>query len=143
MITTSLRTPSGQTRNAPTANTEGGPTELQHRYTEANGFRLHYVVAGDGPPMVLLHGDSASALDWQWVLPELARNGRVHALDFPGHGDSAKPRAAYSPTLFTDTVIAFLDALGIERAILVGHSLGGWLPSALPCASATGSVRCA
>jgi pimeloyl-ACP methyl ester carboxylesterase len=99
--------------------------DLQHCSIEANGFRLHYVVAGQGRPMVLLHGDSASALDWRWVLPDLARQARVHALDFPGHGDSAKPRTPYSPKRFTDTVIAFLNALGIDEAVLVGHSLGG------------------
>ena len=75
--------------------------------------------------MLLLHGDSASALDWDWVLPALAQDARVLALDLPGHGDSAKPTAPYSPALFADTVIAFLDALGIDRTVLVGHSMGG------------------
>ena len=107
------------------ASTGAGPADLEHGRVDANGFALHYVVAGAGPPLVLLHGDSASALDWQWVLRDLAQRARVHALDFPGHGDSAKPDAPYSSELFTDSVIAFLDELGIEKAVLVGHSLGG------------------
>ena len=75
--------------------------------------------------MVLVHGDSASALDWSLALPALARDHRVLAVDLPGNGDSSKPPARYSPALFADAVAAFLDAAGVERAVLVGHSLGG------------------
>lgn len=98
---------------------------LSHRFVNANGFRLHYVVDGEGPAVVLIHGEGASLLDWQWVFPHLSSFLRVHAVDLPGHGDSDKPNAAYSAALLTDTLIAFLDALEIDRAVLVGHSLGG------------------
>jgi pimeloyl-ACP methyl ester carboxylesterase len=98
---------------------------LHHNTIDANGYGLHYVTSGDGAPMVLLHGDSASWLDWKWALPGLAARWRVHCPDLPGHGDSGRPAAPYSPRLFTDIVIAFLDALEIERAVLVGHSMGG------------------
>jgi pimeloyl-ACP methyl ester carboxylesterase len=114
---------SGSSKNGSSAS--GEPEDLHHIYTDVNGSTLHHFVAGEGPPMVLLHGDSASAVDWTWVRPHLARVAHVHALDFPGHGDSSKPSSPYSPKLFADTVVAFLDALGIERAVLVGHSLGG------------------
>jgi pimeloyl-ACP methyl ester carboxylesterase len=60
------------------------------------------------------------------ALPELSRNYRVYAPDLPGFGDSGKPRTAdYTPAFFERFVAAFLDALGIERAAVVGNSLGG------------------
>jgi pimeloyl-ACP methyl ester carboxylesterase len=102
-------------------------TDLDHRHLEVNGFQLHYVVAGDGPPAVLVHGEAGSVLDWQWSIPRLSSLLRVHALDLPGHGNSSKPDAPYSARLLTDTVAGFLDALQIDSAILVGHSLGGVL----------------
>jgi pimeloyl-ACP methyl ester carboxylesterase len=101
--------------------------ERSARSLEANGFRLNYVVTGDGPPAVLVHGEASSLLDWQWVVPGLSDLVRVHALDLPGHGDTTKPAAPYSAALLTDTLVAFLDALDLERVILVGHSLGGIL----------------
>lgn len=120
----------GTNRLMPNGNGGPGPLrgdgpEAKHRHVEVKGFDLHYVEAGHGHPMVLLHGDSASALDWKWVLPTLARQFRALALDFPGHGDSAKPAAPYSSDLFADTVTGFLEAVGIDEAVLVGHSLGG------------------
>ena len=102
-------------------------TDVDHRSVDAHGFRLHYVVSGDGPGAVLVHGEAGSVLDWQWVMPGLSRLLRVHAVDLPGHGDSSKPEAPYSPQLLTDTLVAFLDTLEIDRVFLVGHSLGGIL----------------
>ena len=99
--------------------------DVDHRSVEVNGFQLHYIVGGDGPPAVLVHGEAGSVLDWHWSIPRLTGLLRVHALDLPGHGDSSKPDAPYSAPLLTETVAAFLDALQIDRVILVGHSLGG------------------
>jgi pimeloyl-ACP methyl ester carboxylesterase len=74
---------------------------------------------------VLLHGAGDNALDWWWVLPELARTHRVYAPDLPGSPDSVIPNTDYSPAYFQRFVARFLDALSIERAALVGNSLGG------------------
>jgi pimeloyl-ACP methyl ester carboxylesterase len=100
---------------------------LQERRIDVDGLPTRYLTAGnDGPPLVLLHGVGDNALDWRWVTPALARSHRVYAPDLPGAGGSAKPQDAdYSPGYFERFVAAFLDALGIERAAVVGNSLGG------------------
>jgi pimeloyl-ACP methyl ester carboxylesterase len=85
-----------------------------------------YLTAGTtGPPLVLLHGVGDNAFDWRWVLPALASTHRVYAPDLPGSGGSAKPLTDYSPAFFTRFVGAFLDALGVDRATVIGNSLGG------------------
>lgn len=98
---------------------------VERRYVEVDGLSVHYLVAGEGPPLILLHGAGDNALDWRWALPELARTHRLYAPDLPGSDDSAKPSADYSPTFFERLVAAFADALGLERAAFVGNSLGG------------------
>ena len=99
--------------------------EIRDREVVLNGSRVHYLTAGDGPPLVLLHGLGDSARDWQWVMPALARRSRVVAPDFPGFGDSDRPRAAYSPGFFAEFVAGFLEALHIPSAVVAGNSLGG------------------
>src|SRR6185503_7519646 len=106
----------------------------QDRYFESAGARLRYVERGSGAPVVLVHGFTAN-IERAWidtgVLPDLARDYRVIALDLRGHGNSDKPHdaSAYEP-MATD-VIALLDHLGIERAHLVGYSLGGIIAAKL------------
>ncbi|MDQ5818677.1 MAG: alpha/beta fold hydrolase [Actinomycetota bacterium] len=92
---------------------------------EIDGLPIRYLSAGEGPPLVLLHGAGDNSLDWRWVLPALARKHRVYAPDLPGSPDSARPAADYSPAFFERFVAAFVDALGIGRATFVGNSLGG------------------
>lgn len=94
------------------------------RYADAAGWRLRYVRAGQGPPVVLLHGIASSLYTWSEVLPELAREHDVIALDFPGHGGS-EVRASLSAEDLVRATAGLLDGLGIERFDLVGHSLGG------------------
>lgn len=88
------------------------------------GLTIRYLTAGTGPPLVLLHGVGTSASEWSWVLPALARNYRLYAVDLLGFDGSAKP-PNYSPAFSARFVGAFLDALGIERTAVVGNSLGG------------------
>lgn len=92
---------------------------------EVDGLHVRYLTAGEGPPLVLLHALGESALDWQWVLPTLARTHRVYAVDLPGFGYSAKPSAEYSPAFFERFVGAYLNALDLGPTALVGNSLGG------------------
>lgn len=98
---------------------------VEERKTEANGLLIRYLTAGEGPPLLLLHALGESALDWRWVLSDLARTHRVYAPDLPGFGDSAKPAADYSPAFFERFAAAFLDALEVERTAVIGNSLGG------------------
>ncbi|MFD6969665.1 alpha/beta fold hydrolase [Streptomyces sp. NPDC059949] len=90
-----------------------------------NGVRLAYRAAGpqEGDPLVLLPALGESADDWALVRDALARERRVYALDLRGHGRSART-AEYSLELMRDDVLGFLDALGLDRADLVGHSAG-------------------
>ena len=75
---------------------------------------------------MLLHGVGENALDWRWSMPALTRTHRVYAPHLPGSGGSAEPEGGdYSPASFERFLVAFLDASGIERAVVVGNSLGG------------------
>jgi pimeloyl-ACP methyl ester carboxylesterase len=98
---------------------------IEEQNVEVDGLPIHYLIAGAGSPLLVLHGAGDNALDWRWVLPALARTHRVYAPDLPGSPDSARPVADYSPAFFERFISAFLDALGIERATFVGSSLGG------------------
>jgi pimeloyl-ACP methyl ester carboxylesterase len=92
----------------------------------AAGIRLAYRVAGrpDAPPLVLLHGLGDGAASWDGVAPALARRSRVYAPDLRGHGRSDRP-GDYSVELMAADAAAFLDALGLDRVDLIGHSMGG------------------
>jgi pimeloyl-ACP methyl ester carboxylesterase len=98
---------------------------VEAQNVETDGLPIRYLAAGEGPPLVLLHGAGDNSLDWRWVIPDLAATHRVYAPDLPGSPDSARPDAAYSPTFFERFAVGFLDALGIGRATFVGNSLGG------------------
>ena len=100
---------------------------LRHRYIEVAGIGTHYVTAGEGPPVVLIHGLGSSAATWQRTIPSLADRHTVYALDMPGHGDSEKPEVQYSLEAGVAYLAAFLDALNIPRTALVGNSMGGLL----------------
>ncbi len=95
------------------------------RFRVVHGYRRAYRVAGSGPPVVLVHGIGDSSATWAPVLPALARRHLVIAPDLLGHGDSDKPRADYSVAAYANGVRDLLGVLGVERATLVGHSLGG------------------
>jgi pimeloyl-ACP methyl ester carboxylesterase len=98
---------------------------VEEHNVEIVGLPIRYLAAGEGPPVILLHGAGDNALDWRWVMPALAATHRVYAPDLPGSPDSARPAAGYSPAFFERFVASFLDALGIGRAAFVGNSLGG------------------
>ena len=98
---------------------------VEAQNVEIDGLSIRYLAAGEGPPLVLLHGAGDNSLDWRWVLPALARKHRVYAPDLPGSPDSARPAADYSPAFFERFAVGFLAALGKGRATLVGNSLGG------------------
>ncbi|MEU8431487.1 alpha/beta fold hydrolase [Streptomyces sp. NPDC029216] len=98
----------------------------EHHTLTVNGVRLAYQVAGPagGDPLLLLPALGGTADDWALVREALARDRRVYALDLRGHGRSERT-GAYSLELMRDDVLGFLDAVGLDRVDLVGHSMGG------------------
>ena len=93
------------------------------------GVRLRYGVQGDpaGETIVLLHGYGDSSFSYSTVLPLLDRKYRVYVLDQRGHGESDRPAGAYSLQTFGADVIAFMDLMNIDKATIVGHSMGSFV----------------
>jgi pimeloyl-ACP methyl ester carboxylesterase len=93
---------------------------------EVAGARVHYVDEGAGAAVVLVHGLAGSTFSWRSVLPELAKEFRVVAVDLPGFGLSDRRRGiGYGHERQAERLAALLELLGIERAAFVGHSMGG------------------
>ncbi len=103
-----------------------GPERLEVGRVDTELGDIALLSAGQGDPVVLLHGLGATKASFLPTVAALAETHRVYALDLPGFGDSAKPLgAAYDPPFFADAVAGALDALDIDRAHLVGNSMGG------------------
>jgi pimeloyl-ACP methyl ester carboxylesterase len=90
-----------------------------------HGYRRSFLVAGEGPPLLLIHGVGDSSQAWRDVIPMLAENHLVIAPDLLGHGASDKPRADYSISAYANGMRDLLTVLGIDKVTLVGHSFGG------------------
>ena len=101
------------------------PGQFDEWQIELHGRRVIYRVAGAGPPIVLIHGMLNSSSHWQAVALNLARDYTVIAPDLIGHGDSAAPRGDYSLGAHAASIRDLLAAIGVDRATIVGHSLGG------------------
>ncbi len=99
--------------------------ETTSRYQSVEGVRVHYRAAGNGPPLLLVHGYLVSQRSWDAVLPALAGRFATIALDLPGHGESDRPGSyPYTLDAYAHTVLGLLDALGLGRVRLCGHSFG-------------------
>lgn len=110
-------------RKAPGRAATGSTIRLRHR--TVHGYRRAFRMAGKGDAVLLIHGIGASSETWCDIMPDLARTYRVVAPDLLGHGESEKPRADYSLAAYANGMRDLLGVLGIERATLIGHSLGG------------------
>src|SRR5512147_224775 len=98
---------------------------MEPSHVTLNGHRVGYRRAGKGPLLVLVHGIAGSSATWQRVIPRLAEHHTVLAPDLMGHGESGKPEGDYSLGAYANAIRDLLEALGRERATIVGHSLGG------------------
>jgi pimeloyl-ACP methyl ester carboxylesterase len=108
------------------ASTRLRPTPPRHAArVRAGSLTLRYVRAGRGTPIVLVHGFGESLVSWQSVFDRLAGTADVIAIDLPGFGLSSKPPTGYATDSLAADLLRALRALRIERAVLVGHSLGG------------------
>ena len=104
-------------------------TAVRHR--TVHGYRRAYRMAGSGPALLLLHGIGDSSASWEPLMADLARHHTVIAPDLLGHGASDKPRADYAVAAYANGMRDLLDILGVERATVVGHSLGGGVAAQL------------
>jgi pimeloyl-ACP methyl ester carboxylesterase len=96
------------------------------RFVEVRGLRVFAITMGRGRDVVLIHGNGASTYSWRHALEPLATRYRVHALDLPGYGFSDKPDdGRYDAAWLEDHLVGYLDAAGVQRAVLVGNSMGG------------------
>ena len=93
----------------------------------ANGVRLHCLVEGEGPLVLLLHGFPETSRAWRKQIPALAERFKIVAPDLRGYGGSEKPKgiAAYRTSVLAEDVVALIRAFGVERAHVVGHDWGG------------------
>jgi pimeloyl-ACP methyl ester carboxylesterase len=97
--------------------------------TTPDGATIAYEVTGSGPALVLVHGITDSHRAWDPLLPDLATDHQVIAVDLRGHGESAR-RPPYEPITLANDVRAVVDNVGVDDPMLVGHSLGGVVVSA-------------
>ena len=103
-----------------------GPGRLRLHSISTSAGNLSSIEAGTGEPVVLLHGLGATKASFLVSVGALAASHRAIAVDLPGFGDSVKPiRARYDARFFADSMVALLDALELERAHLIGNSMGG------------------
>lgn len=99
---------------------------VEHEHVRANGVRLHVARAGSGDPVLLVHGWPQHWFAWRHVIGELAGDFALIAPDLRGLGWSDAPGRGYEPDTFVADLVALLDALGIERASVIGHDWGGY-----------------
>lgn len=100
---------------------------IESRYVQLGPYRIHYFTGGAGEPLVLVHGLAGRALDFAPLMPALAKQHRVFALDLLGYADSDRPNLDYSVTLETNILRQFLDSQNLTRVDLAGWSMGGWI----------------
>jgi len=94
------------------------------RYVDANGVRLHAVIGGDGPPLLLVHGWPETWYAWRYLMPALARDFEVIAVDQRGIGLSDKPADGYDTGTVAADLVALMNALGHERFAIYGTDTG-------------------
>ena len=99
--------------------------------TTANGIELNYEMQGSGAPLILISGLGYSNWQWHKMVPFLAEHFQVITFDNRGVGLSDKPAGPYTAQLLAADTVGLLDALGIEKAIVAGHSMGGFIAQSI------------
>lgn len=115
----------------------------ESRFCTVEGRAMHYLEAGRGEPMILIHGWVCWGAYWKHMIPLLSKKFHVYAVDLPGHGMSDRTSddsVRYDTASQARRIIAFMDTAGIAKASLVGHSMGGEI-AARAALLAPGSVK--
>jgi pimeloyl-ACP methyl ester carboxylesterase len=105
--------------------TDAKPPGFEERFLDARGCRLRYLLAGDGDPLLLVHGLGGAAANWLALAPLLLPGRRLIVPELPGHGGSSPLPAAHSVRPYADQLGLLLEHEGAAPAAVVGHSLGG------------------
>ena len=100
-------------------------SSLSPQTIQINGHTIFYTVKGEGKPLVLIHGYGAGIWVWERQIEALSQSHRVYALDLIGHGFSDRPKISYTPEAYIHFLRDFMDGVGIEKATLIGNSMGG------------------
>ncbi len=100
---------------------------VEHRFVDAGRLRMHVAEAGEGDPVLLLHGWPQHWYMWREVIPRLAPHARVICPDLRGFGWTDVPRGGYDRETMAADVLALMDSLGLERVRLAGHDWGAWI----------------
>src|SRR5690242_863496 len=124
--------------SAPSASTPTGPLSVSgapnlpagfadtftSQYIDTGDLRLHAVVGGEGPPLLLVHGWPETWYAWRLLMPALARDFEVIAVDQRGIGPSDMPASGYDTGTLARDLVALMEALGHQRFALIGHDTG-------------------
>jgi pimeloyl-ACP methyl ester carboxylesterase len=109
-----------------TDNPFAGVKDAQSHYVSVAGNRIHYATAGRGEhTLVFVHGWACHLGFWREQVAALADKARLVLIDLPGHGQSDKPETVYTMDFFAEAVLAVLRDAKVEKATLIGHSMGG------------------
>jgi pimeloyl-ACP methyl ester carboxylesterase len=100
---------------------------VAHEFVDAAGLRTHVALAGEGPPVLLMHGWPQHWYLWREVIPRLAPHARVIAPDFRGFGWSDGPPSGYEMDQLKRDMLALLDELGVQELSIAGHDWGGFV----------------
>ncbi|HWN99392.1 MAG TPA: alpha/beta hydrolase, partial [Blastocatellia bacterium] len=116
------------------AQTAGSSAGVQDKYATVFGAKIHYLDAGSGPVVILLHGLGGSSANWAPTIAPLSQKYRVVVPDQIGFGKSDKPMLNYRVSTLVDFLDGFYKQAGIQKASLVGNSLGGFTAAAFAIA---------
>lgn len=99
----------------------------QHQFIQANGILIHYITAGEGEPVILLHGFPQFWYAWRHQIPALTKHFKIIVPDLRGYGETEKPPQVsdYRTSLIATDIAALINALGYEKAHIAGHDWGG------------------
>ena len=100
-------------------------SHVDYLMANVNGYQAHYLMAGSGQPVLLLHGGASDARDWLDTMAALSHRWTLYAPDLLGFGRNERKSQGYYLSEFSDFILEFMDSLGMESPALVGHSFGG------------------
>ena len=106
-------------------NGDEGASAIESLKLRVCNHQVHYLMAGDGPPVVLLHGGASNSADWEETVAALSRRYSLYAPDLIGFGLSEKAKSGYYFSDFLEFMLEFIQALDLDSPVLVGHSFGG------------------